>query len=69
MNPRVRDRMRAAAAEAFPRNGAIDAAKIIERLVRGEMPTPELDDCSENSEVFDSSNEVTFSPTSASVQS
>lgn len=69
MNPRVRDRMRAAAVEAFPRNGAIDAAKIIERLVRGEMPTPELDDSSENSEVFDSSNAVTFSPTSASVQS
>ncbi|TDT29959.1 glycosyltransferase [Naumannella halotolerans] len=40
MNPRVRARMRKAALEAFPENGANQAARIIERLVRGEPPTP-----------------------------
>lgn len=34
--PQVRRRMRAAALEAFPENGANKAAELIERLVRGE---------------------------------
>ena len=69
MNPRVRDRMRAAALEAFPRNGANDAARIIERLVRGEVPTTELEEASENNRVVDPSNAITFSLDSKSVQS
>ena len=36
MDERSRERMRAAANVAFPSNGAVEAAGIIERLARGE---------------------------------
>ncbi|WP_392508043.1 glycosyltransferase [Naumannella halotolerans] len=38
MDPRTRARMRKAALEAFPENGANQAARIIEGLIRGERP-------------------------------
>lgn len=38
MDPRIRARMRACAAEVFPENGAVRAAHIIERLAQGKSP-------------------------------
>ena len=43
MDVKVRNRMRIAARTAFPANGANDAARVIERLVRGEVPEARMD--------------------------
>lgn len=51
MDVKARKRMRIASRAAFPNNGANDAARIIERLVRGEEPVSRMDEHDLDSEL------------------
>ena len=51
MDVKARNRMRIASRAAFPENGANEAARIIERLVRGEAPLVGMNGCGVGSEL------------------
>lgn len=51
MDVKARSRMRIASREAFPDNGANEAARIIERLVKGKVPAVAVEDYELSSEL------------------
>lgn len=67
MDPRTRARMRAAALEAFPENGANTAARIIEGLAFGEVPATAVDEWADTTDGDTAPSEVSLTDESAVV--